>query len=95
LDSKLSSNIDKSYKCDAADKLKLNEQVTMTWKDVQVQAFMTANGFSAAEECATDDKTDDIVPIVVGCALAGLVIIVLIAYMVGRRRSRQKGYQSV
>ena len=38
---------------------------------------------------------NDIVPIAVGVALAVLVIVVLIAYMVGRRRNRQNGYQSV
>lgn len=37
-----------------------------------------------------DDNNDDkIVPIAVGCALAGLVIIVLIAYLIGRFRSRK------
>ena len=35
------------------------------------------------------DDDDKIVPIAVGCALAGLVIIVLIAYLIGRFRSRK------
>jgi len=41
-------------------------------------------------------KPDDnnIVPIAVGCALAGLVLIVLIAYIIGRRKS-QRGYEKV
>lgn len=42
----------------------------------------------------TADNTSDVVPIAVGCALAGLVVIVLIAYLVGRRR-RSGAYQSV
>lgn len=42
-----------------------------------------------------DYAPNDIVPIVVGVALATLVIAVLIAYMVGRRRNRLRGYQSV
>jgi len=37
----------------------------------------------------------DVVPIAVGASLAGLVVIVLIAYLLGRRRSRARGYQSV
>lgn len=45
-------------------------------------------------QCPADDATD-VVPIAVGGALAGLVIIVLIAYLVGRKRSRARGYQSV
>ena len=35
------------------------------------------------------DDDDKIVPIAVGCALAGLVIIVLIAYLIGRFRNRK------
>lgn len=36
-----------------------------------------------------NNDDDKIVPIAVGCALAGLVIIVLIAYLIGRFRSRK------
>lgn len=49
--------------------------------------------FILAVHC-TADNTSDVVPIAVGCALAGLVVIVLIAYLVGRRR-RSAAYQSV
>jgi len=42
-----------------------------------------------------DYQPNDIVPIAVGVALAALVVAVLIAYMVGRRRNRHAGYQSV
>jgi len=38
-------------------------------------------------------QPNDIVPIAVGVALAALVVAVLIAYMVGRRRNRHAGYQ--
>ena len=40
-------------------------------------------------------RPNDVVPIIVGCALAGMVVMVLVAYMVGRSRSRARGYQSV
>lgn len=46
-------------------------------------------------ECSADEKSNSIVPIVVGASLAGLVVIVLIAYLIGRRRSRRTGYESV
>ena len=46
-------------------------------------------------ECSADEDTSSVVPIAVGAALAGLVVIVLIAYLIGRRRSRQTGYESV
>lgn len=35
-----------------------------------------------------------LIPIVVGAALAGLVVIVLLAYLIGRKRSHA-GYQSI
>ena len=40
-------------------------------------------------------RPNDVVPIIVGCALAGMVVMVLVAYMVGRSRSRARGYMSV
>lgn len=42
----------------------------------------------------TKSPDSDIVPIAVGCALAGLVLIVLIAYVIGRRKSH-RGYEKV
>lgn len=47
----------------------------------------------AAEDCEFD--TPDIVPIAVGIALAALVVVVLVAYLVGRRRSQTRGYLSM
>lgn len=82
-----------SYLCHSDVTVKM-ENVTLTFSSLHVQAF-GANSFGRAEECDADDKVGDIVPIAVGCALGALVIIVLIAYLVGRRRSHQKGYQSV
>ena len=42
----------------------------------------------------TKENSNDIVPIAVGCALAGLVLIVLLAYVIGRRKSHS-GYEKV
>jgi lysosomal-associated membrane protein 1/2 len=50
-------------------------------------------GFRDALDC--EYQPNDIVPIAVGIALAALVIVVLIAYVVGRKRNRQRGYESV
>lgn len=63
--------------------------------DLQFQAFKTENNkdFGEVKDCKLD--TPDIVPIAVGCALAGLVVIVLIAYLMGRRRSQASGYSSM
>ncbi|ROT74390.1 putative lysosome-associated membrane glycoprotein 1 [Penaeus vannamei] len=64
--------------------------------NIQIQAYNEIIGerdFVDSVHC-TADNTSDVVPIAVGCALAGLVVIVLIAYLVGRRR-RSAAYQSV
>lgn len=46
--------------------------------------------------CKADQKIKDIVPIAVGVALAALVIIVLVAYLIGRRRTvAAGGYERV
>ncbi len=48
---------------------------------------------SLAEECQMD-QDQMLIPIIVGAALAGLVLIVLIAYLIGRKRSHA-GYQTI
>lgn len=85
-----------SYLCSSTNNVDLGN-VTMEVFHVRIQAFGSVGnkGFGTAEECDADNKVSDIVPIAVGIALLALVVIVLIAYFVGRRRSRQKGYQSV
>lgn len=50
--------------------------------------------FSTSIDCDAIN-TPDIVPIAVGIALIALVIIVLIAYVIGRRRSQAHGYVSM
>jgi lysosomal-associated membrane protein 1/2 len=92
-----------SYKCDAQEVIKdegegKDRQVSLKTADWQVEAFRIATGgkkeFGEASDCTLDGVTD-VVPIAVGACLAGLVVIVLIAYLFGRRRSRARGYQSV
>merc|ERR1711909_90072 len=50
-------------------------------------------GFRNALDC--EFQPNDIVPIAVGIALTVLVLVVLIAYVIGRKRNRQRGYESV
>jgi lysosomal-associated membrane protein 1/2 len=50
--------------------------------------------FSEAIDCGAIN-TPDIVPIAVGIALIALVVVVLIAYLVGRRRAQSRGYVSM
>ena len=40
--------------------------------------------FQTASDCSTDGKTNDLIPIIVGCVLAGMVVVVLLATMIAR-----------
>ncbi|CAH1781058.1 unnamed protein product, partial [Owenia fusiformis] len=90
--------VTQSYMCNSEQDVSLGGgQVMLKTFNFRAQAFRTTNttGFTGdTVDCAADDSTGNIVPIAVGAALAGLVIIVLIAYLIGRRKSR-KGYESV
>lgn len=91
-----------SYHCNRAQYLNLTETVSnktiayLTVSHVQLEAFnhRKEDTFSTAKDCDAPD-TPDIVPIAVGCALAALVVVVLIAYLVGRRRNQINGYLSM
>lgn len=88
-----------SYRCAAATQLNMTSESTaavLTLSRLQEEAYRTThgNGFSAARECGGGD-VPDAVPIAVGCALGGLVVVVLVAYLVGRRRSAARGYLSM
>ncbi|XP_056268507.1 lysosome-associated membrane glycoprotein 1a [Pseudoliparis swirei] len=90
----LRSTLGRSYICNAEQTLVVVTTFSLNTFRLQVQPFeVTTNQFATAEECQTDqDKM--LIPIVVGAALAGLVLIVLIAYLIGRRRSHA-GYQTI
>lgn len=70
---------------------------TATALGYKLEAFNTdptpGDSLQGGIQCAQDD-TSDLIPLAVGVALAGLVLIVLISYLVGRRR-RASAYQSV
>lgn len=91
---------DMSYHCNRPQKLNLtasdNSTSTVTVSKLQFEAFhKKQNGkFSIAKDCDAID-TPDIVPIAVGCALILLIVIVLIAYLAGRRNTRSRGYVSM
>ncbi|XP_070150254.1 lysosome-associated membrane glycoprotein 1-like [Polyergus mexicanus] len=96
-----STGLSNSYRCLKEQSLNLNFKGgndtvgELKVSNLQFQAFRNDNTtiFGLAKDCSFD--TPDIVPITVGCALAGLVVVVLIAYLVGRRRSQSRGYLSM
>lgn len=98
------THTDMSYHCTRVQTLNLTATMdanatavaSLNVSHLQFEAFhrRADDHFSTAKDCDSVD-TPDIVPIAVGCALAALVALVLIAYLVGRRRSQTHGYLSM
>ncbi|XP_050968097.1 lysosome-associated membrane glycoprotein 1a [Labeo rohita] len=90
----LQCSVGRSYMCSAQQTLTVLPTFSINTFRLQLQPFnITANRFSAAEECRMDQE-NMLIPIIVGAALAGLVLIVLIAYLIGRKRTHA-GYQTI
>ncbi|KAM9851333.1 lysosome-associated membrane glycoprotein 1b [Aulostomus maculatus] len=83
-----------SYMCREEQTLDVAQNLSINTFQMQVQPFgLTENQFGAAEECQLDED-DMLIPIIVGAALAALVLVVLLAYLIGRKRSHA-GYQTI
>ena len=87
------------FKCSTSG-LALDNDSTIELKDVKAIALVRLDTPDFPKEqlfetCKLDTRTSDIVPIVVGACLAGLVVVVLVAYLIGRARARRQGYASV
>ncbi|KAL8190048.1 UNVERIFIED_CONTAM: hypothetical protein K2H54_038408 [Gekko kuhli] len=92
--SELKATVGKSFKCVAEETIWISDRASVNVFDVQIQAFkFEGDKFGAVEECQLDEN-NMLIPIIVGAALAGLVLIVLIAYLIGRKRSHA-GYQTI
>ncbi|XP_054452945.1 lysosome-associated membrane glycoprotein 2 isoform X2 [Anoplopoma fimbria] len=83
-----------SYMCNKEQNYTITSQLTIFTFNLHVQPFGVKKGvFSTAHECSLDD-TSILIPIIVGAALAGLILIVVIAYVIGRRKT-YVGYQTL
>ncbi|CAN0291100.1 unnamed protein product [Lampetra fluviatilis] len=86
------ANLGSSYMCKAKQNESIGDQILLMVSDLRLQPFQVKNdAFSTAEDCQVDDKF--LVPIIVGAVLAVFVVGVVIAYFIGRRRSRDAEYQ--
>lgn len=86
-----------SYHCTHVQKLNgTDEQSFFLISKVQFEAFRHDNThkFSVAKDCDSTIPAD-IVPIAVGISLIALIVVVLIAYIVGRRRQQARGYLNI
>ncbi|XP_065845364.1 salivary glue protein Sgs-3-like isoform X2 [Oscarella lobularis] len=86
----------KQYKCNSQRSLALKEgddKVTMDIKDALLSPFQPENSDDGVTPCQAD-KDKVVIPIAVGCTLAALLLITVIAFVIGRSRSRG-GYQTI
>lgn len=85
-----------SYHCNREQTLNATNGETISVSKVQYEAFKTDNTqkFSNAKDCDSN-VSPDIVPIAVGISLIALIVVVLIAYIVGRRRQQARGYLNI
>lgn len=90
----LQATLGNSYKCNSEEHVRVTPAFSLSIFKVWVQAFQVkGDKFGSVEECLLDQDSM-LIPIAVGGALAGLVLVVLIAYLIGRKRSHA-GYQTI
>ncbi|KAL0963514.1 hypothetical protein UPYG_G00307430 [Umbra pygmaea] len=90
----LRGTLGRSYMCREEQTLAVTSDFSVNTFQLQVQPFnLTGDQFGTAEECQLDED-DMLIPIIVGGALAVLVLVVLVAYLIGRKRSHA-GYQTI
>ncbi|XP_023593202.1 lysosome-associated membrane glycoprotein 1 isoform X1 [Trichechus manatus latirostris] len=90
----LQATVGNSYRCNAEESIQVTKAFSVNVFKVWVQAFkVEGDKFGSVEECQLDEN-NMLIPIAVGGALAGLVLVVLIAYLIGRKRSHA-GYQTI
>ncbi|RXN07394.1 lysosome-associated membrane glyco 2-like isoform X1 [Labeo rohita] len=88
------ASVGSSYMCKKEQSYNITDKLTLNTFELRVQPFGVQNNkFNTAHECSMDD-TSLLIPIIVGAALAGLIFIVVIAYVIGRRRT-YVGYQTL
>ncbi|KAM9795235.1 lysosome-associated membrane glycoprotein 2 [Neosynchiropus ocellatus] len=88
------ASVGNSYMCNKEQNYTITKDLFVFTFQLQVQPVGVKKGaFSTAEECAADGD-NFLVPIAVGVALLVLVLIVLLAYFIGRKRNMASGYES-
>ncbi|XP_045708119.1 lysosome-associated membrane glycoprotein 2 isoform X3 [Phyllostomus hastatus] len=81
-----------SYMCNKEQTVSVSEAFQINTFDLWVQPFSVIQGnYSTAQDCSADDD-NFLVPIAVGAALAGVLILVLLAYFIGLKR-HHTGYE--
>ncbi|XP_053328909.1 lysosome-associated membrane glycoprotein 2 isoform X2 [Spea bombifrons] len=86
------ASVGNSYLCRKEQVIVVSEDLRVNTFEVRVQPFgVRDETYATAEDCFADQ--DFTVPIIVGAALGVLVILVMVAYFVARKRSLSAGYE--
>ncbi|TGZ62554.1 hypothetical protein CRM22_007368 [Opisthorchis felineus] len=107
-DSQFTCPVGSYFQCMAAQSSKLTKpssvkdavvqpEVFITLSDLKAEAFRSGNTptfVGSMRECSADYVPNKVVPIVVGVALAAMIIIALTTFVISSRR-RQRGYQEI
>uniref|UniRef100_A0A452QSX2 Lysosome-associated membrane glycoprotein 2 n=1 Tax=Ursus americanus TaxID=9643 RepID=A0A452QSX2_URSAM len=81
-----------SYMCNKEQTVSVSGAFQINTFELRVQPFNVMEGkYSTAQDCSADDD-NFLVPIAVGAALAGVLILVLLAYFIGLKR-HHAGYE--
>jgi lysosomal-associated membrane protein 1/2 len=90
---------DHSYRCNANDTTTVDpDYFSIRTESLRVEAFLQNSTTLLTEHvCKLDQQqeTSDLIPIIIGAALAALVVIVLVAYLIGRARARGSNYETI
>lgn len=96
-----------AYKCNSVEYIIVQPSLTMVVSNLKFQAFSfpvfstssTSGGGEYSMEldvCLEDKPESKLIPIIVGCVLAGLIVLVLIAYIIASRRYKTyTGYETL
>lgn len=89
-----------SLVCRSSQRISIGDNVNLIIQDLQVQAFVDEQSshrrFKISSKCDADNiKTPVIVPIIVGCILGGLLLIVILAFFIGKRRFANRPYEDL
>jgi lysosomal-associated membrane protein 1/2 len=93
--SAIATSTDRSFSCVGTGAMEISDRFKLTFNNLRVQPFVTRDEFSQADHCGADQEKTDLIPIIIGAALAALVIIVLVAYLIGRARAQSPPYDNV
>jgi len=91
----IATSCDRSFSCSKTGTIEITNQFKISFSNLRTQPFITKDDFSAPDHCQADQETTDLIPIIIGAALATLVIVVLIAYLIGRARANRPAYDNM